>query len=700
MSNGKAVTKKSLVDEVIKLKRENVKSYGQQRQRVSSGAYIGTSGQKGGSDSNDISTAYLKTAGDTMIGPLAFYPKTQTIASGVIDVAESTGAYSSRVYIIGQSSAADNLEVILGSSHAGQILFFQPIVAAITLQSYLKTATAWSSGTSYNVGDVVLYLSQRYTCYVAHTSSGSITPADATKWHRNNIRITGSTEQVVAVDEIILLQYDSTDGVWTVVSGSGSGGAGLADANVWTNVNTFQSTVNFNGPAVNLGDSINDRVNFISQVGTDINMGTYDIVNLDRLKFGTTSGSGSALAATDTGIEAVFAGGNSYGMKSQVPANNIYQMFIGTSSKIEVGTGYITLNDNVVGGGSIQLSAMTAPSATGATQRKLYVDTADNHLKIRTNTSSIDLETSSGGGAGLGDANVWTNVNTFQNVVNFTGSAVNLGDSTNDRVNFIAQVGTDINMGTYDVIGLDRLKFSTTAGSGSALGTSDTGIEATYSGGSAYGMKLVVPTNKIYQFYSGSTEKVNIGASTILLNSPVSVTGALAMGTNKITGLGTPTATTDAATKAYVDSAGGGWTGTATSDLNMSGNDIYDSTGDVKFNDDLDMQGNDIQDVDQFDFQVTGQRFNSTSSAIQYEVPSGDSHKFIVSSNIKATLDSSSLTLASTCDLVLTYGSVIDFSAASTTSKTGGSAASLPSNPVGYILVKFSGNNRYIPYYS
>ena len=208
------------------------------------------------------------------------------------------------------------------------------------------------------------------------------------------------------------------------------------------------------------------------------------------------------------------------------------------------------------------------------------------------------------GGAGLGDANVWTNVNTFQNTVNFNGAAVNLGNSTNDRVNFIAQVGTDINMGTYDVIGLDRLKFSTTAGSGSALGTSDTGIEATYSGGSAYGMKLVVPTNKIYQFFSGSTEKVNIGASTILLNSPVSVTGALAMGTNKITGLGTPTLTTDAATKAYVDanSGGGGvslggtntWTGQQTfnaqetyvnNDLTVKDNlQVYDN---CVINDDL-----------------------------------------------------------------------------------------------------------------
>lgn len=348
MSNGKAVTKKSLVDEVIKLKRENVKSYGQQRQRVSSGAYIGTSGQKGGSDSNDISTAYLKTAGDTMIGPLAFYPKTSTLSSGIMDASKSTGAYSSRIYVIGQGSSADDLEVILGASHAGQILFFQPIIANITLQSYLKTTTAWSSGTSYNIGDVVLYLSQRYTCYVAHTSSGSITPTDATKWHRNNIRLTGADDRVVTTDEIVMLQYDTTDGVWTLVSGgSVSTGAGLGDANVWTNVNTFQNTVNMYG-TVNLGDSTADRVNFIAQVGTDINMSTYDVVNLDRLKFATTQGAGTALGTSDTGIEAQYSGGSSAGIKFQVPTNNIYQFFSGSTEKINIGASAITLLDDVI----------------------------------------------------------------------------------------------------------------------------------------------------------------------------------------------------------------------------------------------------------------------------------------------------------------------------------------------------------------
>lgn len=366
MSNGKAVTKKSLVDEVIKLKRENVKSYGQQRQRVTSGSYIGTSGQKGGSDSNDISTAYLKTAGDTMIGPLAFYPKTSTLSSGIMDASESTGAYSSRIYVIGQGSSADDLEVILGASHAGQILFFQPIIANITLQSYLKTATAWSSGTSYSIGDVVLYNSQRYTCYVAHTSSGSITPSDSTKWHRNNIRLTGADDRVVTTDEIVMLQYDTTDGVWTLISGGGvSTGAGLADANVWTNVNTFQNVVNMYG-TVNLGDTTSDRVNFIAKLGTDIDLNTYDVKNMDRLKFSTTAGSGSALGTSDTGIEAQYSGGSSAGIKFQVPTNNIYQFFSGSSEKINIGSSAITLLDDVIAATTFTVNGETTLGNSGS----------------------------------------------------------------------------------------------------------------------------------------------------------------------------------------------------------------------------------------------------------------------------------------------------------------------------------------------
>ena len=108
-----------------------------------------------------------------------------------------------------------------------------------------------------------------------------------------------------------------------------------------------------------------------SNVTQDLLMNTYDIRDVDRLYFSTTAGSADVLTANDTGIESKSSYNGtsytSYGLNFQVPANNIHTFFIGTTEKINIGTGYITLNDNVATGGSIQLSAMTAPSATGAT---------------------------------------------------------------------------------------------------------------------------------------------------------------------------------------------------------------------------------------------------------------------------------------------------------------------------------------------
>ena len=409
---GKASNTKTTVDIIKKQRRDVKKAAGLARQTLT-GFSSGQASSTVRSPVNSSSSAgsntgnFIRSSGDTMIGPLAFYFQSKYIASGILDISQSTGAYSSRVIVIGQGGAADDLEVILGASHAGQILFFQPI-QAVTLQSYLKTATAWSgSSVSYSVGDVVLDSSQRYTCHVAHTSSSATDPGSGadweTKWYRNNIRITGATERVVAIDEIILLQYDSTDGVWTVVSGgnAATGGAGLGDANVWTNVNTFQSTVSMTGPTVNLGDSTNDRVNFISQVGTDINMGTYDVINLDRLKFATSAGAGNALGTSDTGIEAQFSGGSSAGVKFQVPTNNIYQFFSGSSEKINIGSSAISLLDSVIiAGGTLAMSnnkitGLGTPTATTDAATKAYVD--------------------SSGGVSLGGTNTWTGQQTFSN---------------------------------------------------------------------------------------------------------------------------------------------------------------------------------------------------------------------------------------------------------------------------------------------
>ena len=229
---GKASLPKTPINDTLDANKERKKQFGRERAAFSRVPFYSTSigsGTNSNSNSSVTSVEGLSTAGGTMMGPIAFYPQSQTISNGIINVS-SQNAYSSRVVINGQSSASDDLEVILGASHAGQILFFEPVTMGqtITLQDFAKTATAWATGTSYSIGDVRLSGSRRYTCYVAHTSSSSTQPISGSdwsdKWYRNNIHIPGATEKVVQANEIILLQYDESSNVtWTLVSGGGSG---------------------------------------------------------------------------------------------------------------------------------------------------------------------------------------------------------------------------------------------------------------------------------------------------------------------------------------------------------------------------------------------------------------------------------------------------------------------------------------------
>ena len=119
----------------------------------------------------------------------------------------------------------------------------------------------------------------------------------------------------------------------------------------------------------------------------DLNMNTFDIINLDRMIFATDVGAGDDLASTETGIEAIATGAAAYGMKYQVPASKIHQFFIGTSEKINITTGVITINDNVTMGGYldvnsnyIQFDEMT-PTSVGtvpADERRLFSDSTNN----------------------------------------------------------------------------------------------------------------------------------------------------------------------------------------------------------------------------------------------------------------------------------------------------------------------------------
>ena len=404
---GKANVKKSVIDDIIKLKRQEAKSFGLARQSVSgisSTTVLGSSGMKGSGDINANPDISLKTKGDSMVGPIAYWIKSTTIANGTINVGEAD-AYSSRVLVIGQGSVADDLEVILNASFAGQVLFLQPI-QAVTLQDFTKTAAAWVTSTSYSVGDVVLDAGQRYTCYTAHTSSATTDPSTGatweTVWYRNNIRITGADDYVMAVDEIVQLMFDSTDSVWTVVSGGGAGGVNLLPLNnVWTGTNSFTggtfsssatTSTSITSPQIYLGDQASDTINITGAVNVngDIDMNTYDIFAIDRLKFSTTAGSGSALTSTDTGIEALYNAGVPYGMLIQFPSASgaIMQIKRGTTDMINISSLGILLGDELLMGG-FKISNMADPTAAQDAATKAYVDASAGTGFANTSLSNL-----------------------------------------------------------------------------------------------------------------------------------------------------------------------------------------------------------------------------------------------------------------------------------------------------------------------
>lgn len=127
----KASIRKTEADRLIDEQKAKRKLFGLSRQNFSglgSSDYgsIGTSGAASGVV--DTAGQYLKVAGDTMIGPIAFYPRAVIISGGQIDIGSSTTGYSSRVIVTGEGAVDDDLDTILNAGFAGQFLILQSIL--------------------------------------------------------------------------------------------------------------------------------------------------------------------------------------------------------------------------------------------------------------------------------------------------------------------------------------------------------------------------------------------------------------------------------------------------------------------------------------------------------------------------------------------------------------------------------------------
>jgi len=152
---------------------------------------------------------------------------------------------------------------------------------------------------------------------------------------------------------------------------------------------------------------------FTTLATADLNMRTFDIVDVDRLKFATSEGAGSALTTTDYGMEAIYTGNNAYGIQIRIPeaSSDTFKIYRGSQEEVSISQAGIIFTDSVaISSGSArkaklvlaQYDSSSTPANPSSGARTLFVDgtNSDNLSVKKSDGTVIDLE------AGTSGANV------------------------------------------------------------------------------------------------------------------------------------------------------------------------------------------------------------------------------------------------------------------------------------------------------
>jgi len=279
----------------------------------------------------------------------------------------------------------------------------------------------------------------------------------------------------------------------------------------------------------------------------DINAGTID---------GTVIGSSSAQAITGTTITAStgFVGGltgavtgNTSGTHTGAVVGNVTGDLTGN---VTASSGTSSFNDVTINGGlnmnagtAATITNLTSPTNSGDAATKGYVDTADAlklNLSGGTMSGVIAMGTSkiTGLGTPTANADAATKLYVDTSISNLIDSSPGTLDTLNELA---AALGDDPN-------------FATTVTASIATKLPLAG--GTMSGAIAMGTSKITGMGDPTLAQDAATKTYVDTADALKLNlSGGTMSGAIAMGTSKITGLGDPTANQDAATKAYVDTA-------------------------------------------------------------------------------------------------------------------------------------------------
>jgi hypothetical protein len=170
---------------------------------------------------------------------------------------------------------------------------------------------------------------------------------------------------------------------------------------------------------------------------TDLDMNTFDITNVDRLRFAAKSGASDALTTNDYGIEAIFTNNTAYGLQIRIPeqSSDTFKIYRGSQEEVSISQAGIVFTDSVaIASGSArkaklvlaQYDSSTTPATPNSGSRTLFVDgtNSDNLSVKKSDGSVVDLE------AGTAGANV-----NLSNLVANTAVNVHLLPSTSENKN-------------------------------------------------------------------------------------------------------------------------------------------------------------------------------------------------------------------------------------------------------------------------
>jgi hypothetical protein len=255
---------------------------------------------------------------------------------------------------------------------------------------------------------------------------------------------------------------------------------------------------------------------------------------------------------------------------------------VGIAENVNIGgnvdiDGTITLN-STVNIGSDTLAEYISDTAgamwTGNTESNITVayDDTDNTLDVSLNDTAVTPGTYGG------------TTNIPEIIVDQQGRITGIQNISASSISSVLNISGD--SATSDTVALatDTLQFVGTSGEIETAVSSGTDFSrVTFSLPSSLSISSLTVSGNINMTGTNATvdgvdvSAVSTTANAALPKSGGTMSGAIAMGSNKITGLGTPTDTGDAATKAYVDSAASYTLPQATS-TTRGGIELYSST--------------------------------------------------------------------------------------------------------------------------